>query len=79
MCIEVTVDSCPIVLHLSLVFIFLLLHFKGQNAPLVFDFKSLLKALSGKEAEAQSDLWSIVQKGGRLERHLSTQATSTEA
>ena len=33
------------------------------NVPLVFDFKSLLKALSGKEAEAQS-------KGGRLERAL---------
>ena len=31
-------------------------HFKGQNAPLVFDFKSLLKALSGKEAEAQSEV-----------------------
>ena len=27
-------------------------HFKGQSAPLVFDFKSLLKALSGEEAEA---------------------------
>ena len=31
-------------------------HFKGQSAPLVFDFKSLLKALSGKEAEAQSEV-----------------------
>ena len=31
-------------------------HFKGQTAPLVFDFKSLLKALSGKEAEAQSEV-----------------------
>ena len=31
-------------------------HFKGQSAPLVFDFKSLLKALSGKEAEAHSDV-----------------------
>ena len=31
-------------------------HFKGHTAPLVFDFKSLLKALSGKEAEAQSEV-----------------------
>ena len=31
-------------------------HFKGQSTPLVFDFKSLLKALSGKEAEAHSDV-----------------------
>ena len=31
-------------------------HFKGQSAPLVFDFKSLLKALSGKEAEVHSDV-----------------------
>ena len=31
-------------------------HFKGQSAPLVFDFKSLLKALSGEEAEAHSDV-----------------------
>ena len=31
-------------------------HFKGQTAPLVFDFKSLLKTLSGKEAEAQSEV-----------------------
>ena len=31
-------------------------HFKGQTAPLVFDFKSLLKALSDKEAEAQSEV-----------------------
>ena len=30
--------------------------FKGQIASLVFDFKSLLKALSGKEAEAQSEV-----------------------
>ena len=30
--------------------------FKGQSAPLVFDFKSLLKALSGKEAEAHSEV-----------------------
>ena len=31
-------------------------HFKGQTEPLVFDFKSLLKALSDKEAEAQSEV-----------------------
>ena len=31
-------------------------HFKGQTEPLVFDFKSLLNALSGKEAEAQSEV-----------------------
>ena len=31
-------------------------HFKGQTAPLVFDFKSLLKALSDKEAEAHSEV-----------------------
>ena len=31
-------------------------HFKGQSAPLVFDFKSLLKDLSGKAAEAHSDV-----------------------
>ena len=30
--------------------------FKGQSAPFVFDFKSLLQALSGKEAEAQSEV-----------------------
>ena len=30
--------------------------FKGQSEPLVFDFKSLLKALSGKEAEAHSEV-----------------------
>ena len=30
-------------------------HFKGQSAPLVFDFKSLLKALSGKGAEVGRD------------------------
>ena len=31
-------------------------HFKGQTAPLVFNFKSLLKALSDKEAEAHSEV-----------------------
>eukprot|EP00434_Breviolum_minutum_P041318 symbB.v1.2.036756.t1/scaffold5224.1/size29657/3 len=31
-------------------------HFKGQSEPFVFDFKNLLKALSGKEAEAQSEV-----------------------
>ena len=31
-------------------------HFKGQSAPFVFDFKNLLHALSGKEAEAQSEV-----------------------
>ena len=48
-------------------------HFKGQSAPLVFDFKSLLKALSGKEAEAQSEVDAFMEhcaKGGRLERAL---------
>ena len=31
-------------------------HFKEQGEPFVFDFKKLLKALSGKEAEAQSEV-----------------------
>ena len=31
-------------------------HFKEQSEPFVFDFKNLLKALSGKEAEAQSEV-----------------------
>ena len=31
-------------------------YFKGQSAPWVFDFKSLLKDLSCKEAEAHSDV-----------------------
>ena len=47
--------------------------FKEQSTPFVFDFKRLLQALSEKEAEAQSEwmhLWSIVQKGGKLERAL---------
>ena len=35
-------------------------HFKGQTAPLVFDFKSLLKALSDKEAEAQSEVVAFI-------------------
>ena len=33
-----------------------MLYFKGQSPPVVFDFQSLLKAFSGKEAEAQSEL-----------------------
>ena len=37
-------------------------HFKGQSAPLVFDFKSLLKALSGKEAEAHSDVDAFMER-----------------
>ena len=48
-------------------------HFKGQTAPLVFDFKSLLKALSGKQAEAQSEVDAFMEhcaKAGRLERAL---------
>ena len=48
-------------------------YFKGQSAPLVFDFQRLLKALSGKEAEAHSDVdafMSTVRRGGRLERAL---------
>ena len=36
-------------------------HFKGQSAPLVFDFKSLLKALSAKEAEAQSEVGAFME------------------
>ena len=31
-------------------------HFKEQGEPFVLDFKKLLKALSGKEAEAQSEV-----------------------
>ena len=31
-------------------------HFKDQSEPFVFDFKNLLKALSEKEAEAQSEV-----------------------
>ena len=31
-------------------------HFKEQSTPFVFDFKSLLQALSEKEAEAQSEV-----------------------
>ena len=31
-------------------------HFKEQSEPFVFDFKNLLKALSGKEAVAQSEV-----------------------
>ena len=31
-------------------------HFKEQSEPFVFDFKDLLKALSGKEAVAQSEV-----------------------
>ena len=31
-------------------------HFKAHSTPFVFDFKSLLKALSQKEAEAQSEV-----------------------
>ena len=31
-------------------------YFKGQSAPLVFDFQSLLKALSCEEAEAQAEV-----------------------
>ena len=31
-------------------------HFKEQGEPFVYDFKKLLKALSGKEAEAQSEV-----------------------
>ena len=31
-------------------------YFKGQSAPWVFDFKSLLKDLSCKEAEAHSEV-----------------------
>ena len=31
-------------------------HFKGQGEPFEFDFKKLLKALSGKEAEAQLEV-----------------------
>ena len=31
-------------------------HFKDQSEPMVFEFKSLLKALSVKEAEAHSDV-----------------------
>ena len=31
-------------------------HFKEQSEPFVFDFKNLLKVLSGKEAEAQSEV-----------------------
>ena len=42
-------------------------HLKGQRASLVFDFKSVLKALSGKKAEVQSEedafmdiLWGVL-------------------
>ena len=31
-------------------------HFKEQSEPFVYDFKDLLKALSGKEAVAQSEV-----------------------
>ena len=50
----------------------LLSYYKGHSVPLVFDFKSLLKDLSGKEAEALMWMhsWSIVRSGGRLERAL---------
>ena len=54
-----------------------------QRAPLVFDFKSLLKALSGKEAEAYSDVEAFMEHCAKRwqtrEGHLLTQATSTEA
>ena len=60
----------------------LMAHFKEQSEPFLFNFKDLLKALSGKEAVAQSKWmhsWRIVQKGGRLERALITQTTTSEA
>ena len=50
-------------------------HFKGQNAPLVFDFKSLLKALSGRKQKLSRKwmhLRSIVQKVADSRGHLST-------
>ena len=51
-------------------------HFKGQSARL---FWTHYQARKQKLSWKWMHLWNIVQKGGRLERHLSTQATSTEA
>ena len=36
--------------------------FKGQSEPLVFDFKSLLKDLFGKEAEAHSEVDAFMER-----------------
>ena len=37
-------------------------HFKEQSTPFVFDFKSLLQALSEKEAEAQSEVDAFMEQ-----------------
>ena len=58
-------------------------HFKEQGEPFVFDFKKLLKALSGKEAEAQSKVDAFMEHCAKRwqtrEGTLPTQATTSEA
>ena len=45
--------------------------YKTHSEPFIYDIKKLLKALSDKEAAAQSEVmhsWRIAQRGSRLER-----------
>ena len=45
-------------------------HFKEYSEPFVFDFKKLLKALSGKEAEAQSEVDAFMENCAKRWRAL---------
>ena len=42
--------------------------YKTHSVPFIYDIKKLLKALSDKEAVAQSEVDAFMQRGGRLER-----------
>ena len=55
--------------------------FKDQSQPFVYDFKELLKALSGKEAEAQSEVDAFMENCAKRwqTREGTCQATTSEA